>query len=317
MVAAVAYTGSERASQKELAKAALKLVEDAGGVLDSEWIKTSKVATKKAIKAFGSKKKAAAALNALLKSLDSEMAGVLTKTAKVALKKSTHGLYSLVKESQSAKYDIGFKMGSIDQKVVSAVAEDSPFWIGSFYDRQLSARIADIGHTLVVEGGMSIDTGAKEMEKVLRSEFALKGGAKYESSIPSPFSGRVGTYNRILTANSASRIRNYADISSMHSAGIKRYEISAVMDERTSEICQNMNGRIFTVQQGIDLLNRYATADTPEDFLKITPWVSIETLSKIAGNGSLASQSDNLAEAGLNLPPYHGLCRTVVLVHGE
>lgn len=316
MATVSAYTGSERASKKELAKAALTFVEDVGDSLNRGWEKTSNSAIKKAIKAFGSRKSAAAALNALVKSLGTSMDGVLTKTAMTSVKKETRTLYKLVKGSQSAKYDIGFKVGSIDQKVISAVAEDSPFWIGSFYDRQLSARIAEIGHSLVVEGGMSVEAGAKEMHKVLSSEFALKGGSSYESTIPSPFSGRVGTYNRILTANSASRIRNYADISAMHSAGIKRYEISAVMDKRTSRICQNMNGRVFTVKQGMSLLERYAIAESPEEFVEITPWVSATAMTKIAGTGNLASQSEKLSAAGLNLPPYHGLCRTIVLVHG-
>jgi hypothetical protein len=131
--------------------------------------------------------------------------------------------------------------------------------------------------------------------------------------IPGRFAGNVDNYTRIVSANVTQRSRVYTNVSAMSDAGFQRYIFTAMMDERTSEVCQEMNGRIFTVASGKQVLNDVSIAETPEDFIDAHPWPkNAEAVRVIAGDGTRQEQNRNLEQAGIALPPLHGYCRSVV-----
>ncbi len=86
--------------------------------------------------------------------------------------------------------------------------------------------------------------------------------------------------------------------------GKTTFTFVAVRDERTSEICRLMHGKVFTVDQGLDLMQRVAAAEDPEEVKAITPWLRINDVRDLSAS--------ELAQAGIMIPPLHGNCRSTI-----
>lgn len=226
------------------------------------------------------------------------------------------GGYSVFKRDELGNLGQRFSMSPLDSKVVRHLQGNGPFWIGNLYEEQLSARINEVGKKVIIESGLGREEAGKVMKEFLRNEFRGTGGPMslpFDMVVPPGYAGRIDDYTKLVAANVAQRERVYSSISAMADAGISTYVITAVLDERTSAICLDMHGREFSVQQGVDVLNRVAAAETVDDFKAAARWIpSAAWISEQAGNGTAEEQSANLAEAGVALPPYHGYCRTTV-----
>ena len=280
--------------------------------LASAWDEAAQKAIKKSIDDMEKKRTVSAGIAVLFATLKKNLSKVVDKGRAKKLAGMVDATYVILKRRSTTKLGIGYNFKTIDRRAVKALGRENPFWINTFYDRHLSNRISEISRVLVVESGLGVHEGAKAMERALRREFALRGGGLLlEDIVPSQFAGNIEQYSRILTSNVANRARNFSAISSYIDAGIERYRITAVLDNRTSEICQYMNGKEFTVQVGRDLMERMTDTD-PENLKKIHPWVSAKEAKKIAGKGTIEKQNVRLANSGLALPPYHGRCRTLV-----
>jgi SPP1 gp7 family putative phage head morphogenesis protein len=103
------------------------------------------------------------------------------------------------------------------------------------------------------------------------------------------------SYWQVVAGAFVGRGRSYAQLSAYKEAGIKHYRVVAVMDERTSSVCQRMHGRVLRVQDGIDIFLQAEAAKDPVAISSLNPWPKRH-----------ATHSD----ADLSFPPYHALCRS-------
>lgn len=295
-------------------KVVADMVRDYDKTLTGAWARESDEAINESIKAFNDAPDNTTGYRAMIAVLAVKLKGITKPKDVKRLTILTDGLYRVVKEAEAAKVNTAFKMTKLDKGVVRALANDGPYWIGNFYGDHLSQRIAEVGYNVTVEGGFGREAAGRTMKDVLRREFALSGGASsFESTIPARFAGNVDNYTRIVAANVAQRSRVYSSVSAMDDAGFARYQFTAVMDERTSEVCQEMNGRVFTVASGVQTLQDVSLSESPEDFKQAHPWPkNVESVRVIAGTGSFSEQNKNLEEAGIALPPLHGFCRSSV-----
>lgn len=282
--------------------------------ISGAWVRESDSAIEASIAEFNDAPDNTTGYRAMIAVLTSSLRRITNPEEVKRLTVLTDSLYRVVKEAEAVKLDTAFKMTSLDKGVVRALANDGPYWIGNFYGDHLSQRIAEVGYNVTVKGGFGREEAGRTMRDVLKREFALQGGpSAYESTIPARFAGNVDNYSRIVSANVTQRSRVYSSVSSMNDAGFVRYQFTAVMDERTSEVCQEMNGRIFTVASAVRTLQDVSIAETPDDFKQAHPWPrNAESVRVIAGNGSATEQSRNLEESGIALPPLHGFCRSSV-----
>lgn len=308
----------QRIEETDLDQVVIDLVKDYQKTIDKAWKKKSKAASDKAVKAIEDSPDTTTGYQEMLAVLSTELGIILTTKDIKRLNKAVTATYKINQTAEIAK--IGAKATTptvaavaTDAQVISGLASEGPYWIGNFYEDHLSRRIADLGFKTVVESGVPRKLAAEQMREVLKWEFALKGGSKFESIVPARFAGNVTNYSRIVSANVAQRSRVYSSVSAFRKAGIEQYRFAAVLDERTSEICIEMNGRIFTVEQGMQIVNAVGLAKTPDEFLAITAWPkNVEEVRAIAGTGTKVEQSENLAKAGIPLPPLHGFCRSTV-----
>jgi len=177
--------------------------------------------------------------------------------------------------------------------------EDATYWIGKSYTRDVS----------------SADT--EELSERLRNAImpAFTDGADrfqladilYEEM--NAHHGRSKFYYEGLANHIVTRTFGFGLLSGMDDAGIERYKISAVMDDRTTEICKYMDGVVITVASGLDFANTLINTDDPEAVKDLAPWREPEELpdrKKIGNDGSKLPQ-------GMRLPPYHWFCRTSAL----
>ena len=144
---------------------------------------------------------------------------------------------------------------------------------------------------------------------------------------------RHGRYWEILAGSFVGRGRSYAQVSAYAEAGITRYRIEAVLDERTSNVCRFLHGRTFTVGDALRSFEEAERLKNPEEIKDLNPWVRVNGSAlylmrggtrivvgevvrsgegKWDNTGEFATQRSSaaLSALGLGFPPYHGLCRT-------
>lgn len=135
-------------------------------------------------------------------------------------------------------------------------------------------------------------------------------------------------YWNVVGNNYANRSRNWANLEVFDEVGFEEYEVLAVMDERTSPICVQMNGKRFSIRKQIDIMERASKADSLEEYTSKLPWLTsrkgeddnIEIgvqrksgFKPVLSGGEFVSSKDKLQGMGFALPPYHGLCRTTII----
>jgi SPP1 gp7 family putative phage head morphogenesis protein len=111
-----------------------------------------------------------------------------------------------------------------------------------------------------------------------------------------------------LAEHTTNRNRELGKITGFEKAGVLKYEIRAVMDDRTSEICIEMNGKIFEVSDGVAFRDKILGIEDPNDIKTVAPWRSTDEIK-----GLSASE----LPPGMELPPYHWRCRTVAIAYFE
>ena len=113
------------------------------------------------------------------------------------------------------------------------------------------------------------------------------------------------SYWRGFAANGMNRTRQFGLLQSYEDVGITELEVLAVMDERTSAICKDMNGRIIPVSNGLAQRDLMMAAEDPEDVKTISPWPKLEDIK--------GKSTKNVLDQGVITPPYHFNCRTTLV----
>lgn len=121
---------------------------------------------------------------------------------------------------------------------------------------------------------------------------------------------------RLVTENAVVKARNFSQILSMDEIGITEYQISAIMDQKTSNICRTLNGKVFQVKEAVKYVND--VFNTPPD--RVTskfPWADQKDFPQTDAERNALKPGDLKAlydSMPVKLPPYHAKCRTSVIV---
>lgn len=209
--------------------------------------------------------------------------------------------------------------GYVDSVIVEALKRIHVYWIGTFYEQKMSERLGSIISFLVTEMGLGREEAAAEVERVLRIEMGITSGELFRPDglqIPSGFKGTPRDYFQTVAAEIATRSRIFGAIQTFREAGVTSYTIRAMNDERTCVMCLFMDGKVFTIKQGAELIGKMVRATTPEAFKAASPWLSYKQAVALTGVEKYGQVSEEdaqaLADFGLALPSYHGKCRCTV-----
>lgn len=192
--------------------------------------------------------------------------------------------------------NIGF--GGMDSRYEQVLNTQNLFWLQNHHQDGLGKNIMDMTATAMREGLTYAEYGAQ-----LKTTF--------EESVK----GSVAYYEK-LALHSMQKVREIGKITGYEKAGATAYQILAVMDEKTSDICIAMNGKVFPLQQAIQTRDAMLSVDLaagPEaakEYLKeVSPWIKESQI--VYNNDNVPIGVDG---AFTPFPPFHWGCRTTTVM---
>jgi hypothetical protein len=199
-----------------------------------------------------------------------------------------------VRKAPRDDVDIEPDFSLADQKAVDALVDNQVYWIGDYYDDELSSQIQEA----VAEAMLKTGIGREEAGRLLQDKIeALLGTAG--ASVPSGWLGPTGRYFEMVAANAASNGRTRGALGQMGELGVTKYTFNCAADERTCSRCYYLDGRTFEVASALSTIDRINDADDPDAVKQLQPWAS--------------SMADVEAKPNdFSMPPIHGSCRCTV-----
>lgn len=240
----------------------------------------------------------------------------------------------LIQNTKAANADrFGFRLfasfDKTDRRVSQHVMAGQKNYIKDQYGRHAPA-FSRAGNKIVADG----------LERGLRTEAIT---ADLMAAAAKVGINRPESYWRVSSFAWTSRARNMTQLNNFERAGIEKYTFSAVVDERTTDICRALDGKVWTVQSALrnyqlveesprfDAVKEYqpwvrvrkgAEEGTKEMFVKYPDGreVGVGTVVQSAvgqkdqhGTFRGVAAESTLADMGLNTPPLHGRCRSTII----
>lgn len=204
---------------------------------------------------------------------------------------------------KSAKGSIKLAFDVQDERAIDKLSKQELWWIGDTY-KQVAPTIREAVEPKVI-AGLSRKLGGEMVAKAVQERLD-------DFRIPDGFKGPSERYFEGLAANSVTAARVTGQLGSFMKLGVTTYELVNPMDNRTSDICAELNGTTFQVAEAGAQMEKLGKAQTPEQYKVIKPWLSASKISSLAARGVGA-----LTKAGQMFPPFHFRCRTTVDISSE
>jgi SPP1 gp7 family putative phage head morphogenesis protein len=218
--------------------------------------------------------------------------------------------------------DVSLEIGPVDDRIADVLSRDSANYVTDEYGRR-SQSVSALARAVVargVEDGLSRRAIADDLSEALGEFYALRSSYYWE----------------VASSAFAVRARSYTQIATYREAGIEAYQILAIMDERTSNICRYLDGKIFTTGEAWDDFVEVESSDDRDAVKQVNPWV-VEKKDSTGATGIFVGDTqivrvidsgvgtqlrgrydglvvnEELALLGVTFPPYHGLCRSTTV----
>lgn len=223
-----------------------------------------------------------------------------------------------IKLTNKAKPELGDAFDLRDHKIVEGIQAQNKIAAANLYKNGYAAHVADAIAQTVVEAGLSRQIAGKLLEENLIRALGLSPDKVALKVVPPDFNGTAKSYYKGLSTTTYNRAQNFNRINLFDRGGFTEYEIVAIMDNRTSEICRAMHGRTFKIGQAQSTIDRILEAEDAEELKQIAPWrkdlteFGVKTQDAFKTGPRATSFSSSLADAGMALPPYHFRCRTSI-----
>lgn len=203
-----------------------------------------------------------------------------------------------VKKAVAPKATIAVKFGLADEKAIAQLSKQEMMWIGEVYENVAPTVNAALEDAVAL--GLSMSEAGKAVADAVSD-------ALLNIEIPKGYTGTAQRYFEGLAANAITNVRVQGQIQSFANLGVTSYELVNPDDERTTDLCHELNGTVFTTDQGIANMEELAKASTPDEYRAAKPFLPPKDVLEM-----LAKGADVLAAAGQAFPPFHFECRTTV-----
>jgi hypothetical protein len=207
-------------------------------------------------------------------------------------------------DGKSANVEFSFNKASKD--ALKWLKENETYWIGKFYSTQITGKLdASLNEIAkeIFDKGLSRADGGK----------LLKTACKDFFDTPEDFKGHITDYFEGLSNHITTRAREFGRVDAYDRAGIEYAKVVAVMDSRTSAICQKLNGKVFPVSHLRDMRDKVMEASSPEEAKKVSPWLSDKQVAEYVDGKTIKQLLTGDMTKGLSSPPYHFKCRTITV----
>lgn len=193
-----------------------------------------------------------------------------------------------------------FEPDARDAALAAALAREQAEHLRNFYKNRMEATLLAL-----LLAALEKDSREAQVAEVLRvlderlspGESKLTPGAR---SAPEVY---------LLGLLAVARVRGDAlgTLARLGHSGVAYYRLVATIDDRTTDICLYLDGRVFPVNAALEMADAYGRGD-PSGWL---PYASLSALGAGDDRDDPASQAV-LVEAGVLFPPFHYNCRTEV-----
>ena len=211
---------------------------------------------------------------------------------------NSEDVYKKTLSAWSGISGIDYIFGIKDKTAIKRINKFQNIFIYDHYKDDVTKRITKKIRALI-----------KEEEGALDSvRFARKLKREFKSII------HQKNYFNVVVNQVLNNSRNYSSLNFYNEAEIKSFTVLSVLDERTSDICVQMDGKVLEVEIALDKYKDYDKAKTKEEVKEVNPWLDLlgDVVSYknnvIDGNTTGA----DLQAMGINSPPYHALCRSTI-----
>lgn len=234
-------------------------------------------------------------LDALLMQIDARLQQLYIKQKEIVTQTAEQ---VTVEEYYRSQYDISVSTGrlfafselpdSFIEQVLSAPVEGADISTRLWrHDIDTGFFVRQILNRMFIEGRPPQDFAEELAKKIGAVQIDKDGratgsGKKYEAY-------RL-LYNEASYASNQARLKGYRD------TGVPFYEITATLDQKTSPVCQSLDGCIFSVEKGGEVPEKYKKTDS--EYRR-------------------AAYSAKSVRVGVNYPPFHVNCRTVATAYYE
>lgn len=203
------------------------------------------------------------------------------------------------------------KFGIVDTEAYENLARLENIAVGDHFPKTKKIQVSKAIQTGVLDKGLNnADAGL-----FLKQEMTSILGGNVNGALPASVAkGQASTnaYFEMLNATNTTYAKNFAHINLSNEAGITQLIFSAILDRTTSQICSQMDGRVFTIEQALVHQSKVLGAENVEGLKTIAPFQRNLSEFKLGAGENLTSPatSKRLADAGVMVPPLHGRCRS-------
>lgn len=224
---------------------------------------------------------------------------------------SRHRLKIRSSKSEIVKADFG----STDQMTVEALSRLHLISANDHYSNNHKAFISEMIRSNVIGRGLP----KREAGQALREQLAGRLGG-FDASVPETIRSQgqraAAAYFDGLSSTTVTRARNFGQINLMDEVGIAQVVWSSVIDDRTSEICLLMHGRVFTLDLVKAQQNKILEQTSADEVKELFPWRKDLSEFNLKPGERLSSYetSQLLAASGVPIvPPAHFRCRSELI----
>jgi hypothetical protein len=249
----------------------------------------------------------------LLEALESVQNAVFSSSsARNIIKRTTKSIYEFYRLKDPAPFGesspIKLRLGGADINSIKFVEKLDHFYFSKFSDNTSQSF-----RKFFIERYLA--NGAVLFESERSAEFDL-----FREQLGEKYQNLTDRQIKTIVQTSVQRIRNWAHIGSLSQAELEKAKIVALLDSRTTEICRELDGKIFRIgvaQKSIERLNQLEPGAFAKEMYEsqIGKAISKEPVKTVQSflEKDGKTISDDLVKTGRGFPPYHPNCRTRVV----
>lgn len=230
---------------------------------------------------------------------------------------------------QSTGIEIGSSLSTADKATGRALLRQQALYIRDEFGRRADAAAAQARR--IVASGIERGLGREDMTAELAKDITLRQ------------LGRSEAYWGVVATAFSNRARTATQLNAYTEAEIVTYRFVAVLDERTTDICRYMDGKVFRVSSALAQQRQSEALTSADDIKNLMPWVykrrvngrsqlyyerngekhhvawvdeSAVGSQNVKGIFSGGLSDAELEAAGVMVPPLHPDCRSTIVTEG-
>lgn len=219
--------------------------------------------------------------------LEDHMGGRMAERVSGIVRESVTMSYTLSQEQVRAGLSASFNLP--DRRAMGWLHQHEMYWTRTHYTREWTGRIANLAEVAIKNGLSRNDAGLF-----------------FQNTLGEAFRGERESYWSLVADAVTTRSRSFGSTEAFVKAGVTRYEVDAVVDHRTSDICRYLDGKVFEVADAVRVRDAMIAAPTPEAAKEIMPWAKPSDV--------IDKSPEALAAMGVVAPPFHGNCRSRLVI---